>query len=111
MSFATLQEAWGVSTFGVEEIKPEHKDPQVQAAILDRTEAAQRSYLFVTSYLREVYRQHGAAGILSLLDEQVAEELRWALLASFDFLNGQNLVVAFLCICALWLLFDALKKK
>lgn len=110
MSFATLEEAWGVSTFGVEEIKPEHKDPQVQAAILDRTEASQRSFQFVTSYLREVYLKHGVAGILSLLDAQVVEELRWAMLATVDFLNGQTLMFAFMCICAVWLLIDAMKK-
>lgn len=110
MSFATIEEAWGVPTFGVEEIKPEHKKPEVQAAMLDRAESAQRSYLLVTSYLREVHRQHGAAGILSLLDEEAAEDLRWTLLTTFDFLNGRTLLGAFLCVCAIWLLLDALKK-
>ena len=110
MSFATIEEAWGVSTFGVEEIKPEYKEPEVQPAILDRTESAQRSHLFVTSYLREVYRQYGVTGVLSLLDEEVANDMRWSLLTTFDVLDPKNLLYAFLCICALWLLLDALKK-
>lgn len=111
MSFATLQEAWGVPTFGVEEIKPEAKEPAVQNEVLERTEASQRSRAFVTTYLREVYTQHGLAGVMSLLDEDVVKELRKAALMSFDWVDTQSLLFIFMCVCALWLVVDILKRS
>ena len=111
MSFATLQEAWGVPTFGVEEIKPEMKRPEVQREVLDRAEASQRSMLFVTSYLREVYEKHGVAGVMGLMDESVVKELRIAALMSFDWLDANTLLFLFMCVCGLWLLIDIFRRR
>lgn len=111
MSFATLQEAWGVPTFGVEEIKPEMKEVEVQQRVLDRTEASQRSHQFVTSYLRDVYEQHGVVGIMSLLDDRAVKELRMNALLSFDWLDANTLLALFVCVCALWLIMDMLRRR
>lgn len=110
MSFATLQEAWGVPTFGVEEIKSEMKQPEVQAEVLERSEASQRSFFFVSNYLRDVYQKHGAAGIMSLLDPEVVKDLRMAALLSFDWLDTNTLLFLFMLICGLWLVFDMLGR-
>lgn len=111
MSFATLQEAWGVPTFGVEEIKPELKQSEVQSEMLERTEASQRSMLFVTNYLREVHEKHGVAGIMGLMDAHVAKELRLHALLSFDWLNTNALLFLFMCMCGLWLLMDIFRRR
>lgn len=111
MSFATLEEAWGVSTFGVEEVKPEMKKPEVQTEVLERAEASQRSAQFVAAYLREVYSRHGTAGILGLLDSEVARALRMDALLSLDWLDSSTLLFIFMCICALWLLMDLLRRR
>ena len=111
MSFATLQEAWGVPTFGVEEIKPEMKDVEVQQRVLDRAEASQRSHLFVANYLRDVYDQHGISGVMSLLDANVVKELRMNALLSFDWLDANTLLTLFVCVCALWLIMDMLRRR
>lgn len=110
MSFATLQEAWGVDTFGVEEVRPDAKRPEVQQQVLERTEASQRSQLFVQTYLRDMYEKHGAAGIMGLLDEQVIKDLRMAALMSFDWLDTSTLLFAFMCLCALWLIADTFRR-
>ncbi len=110
MSFATLQEAWGVATFGVVEEANELKDAKVQGEVLDRAEASQRSHLFVTQYLRDVHAKHGIAGIMGLLDEGVVKEMRMAALLSFDWLDANTLLFVFMCLCALWLLMDVLRR-
>lgn len=110
MSFATLQEAWGVSTFGVEEIKPQMKAPAVQRDVLDRAEASQRSLHFVTQYLREVYAQHGVAGITSLFDENMVNALRMEALFSFDWVDTNTMLMLFMCVCGLWLIMDILRR-
>lgn len=111
MSFATLQEAWGVPTFGVEEIKPEMKRPEVQSEVLDRAEASQRSSAFVTSYLRDTYDKHGVAGLMGLMDERMVQELRMNALMSFDWLDSHNLLFIFMCLCGVWLVMDILRRK
>lgn len=111
MSFATLQEAWGVPTFGVEESKPVAKQPAAQAEVLERTESSQRSLEFVTNYLRDVHQRHGIAGVMSLLDEQTVKDLRMAALLSFDWLDTNSMLFIFMCLCALWLLIDMLGRK
>ena len=111
MSFATLQEAWGVPTFGVNPIEPEAKNKEVQREVLDRTEASQRSMSFVTNYLREVYSKHGVTGIMGLLDEKVVKELRMNALMSFDWLDANTLLFGFMCLCGLWLLIDMFRHK
>lgn len=110
MSFATLQEAWGVPTFGVEEVKPEMKKPEVQSEVLERAEASQRAQLFVANYLREVQQRHGIAGLAALLDPQTVQELRMAALLSFDWLDANSLLFVFMCLCALWLLIDMFSR-
>lgn len=111
MSFATLQEAWGVPTFGVQEIKPEMKQVEVQQMVLDRTEASQRSHQFVASYLRDVYEQHGVAGIMGLMDDRVVKELRMNALLSFDWLDSTTMLAVFMCVCGLWLIMDMLRRR
>lgn len=111
MSFATLQEAWGVPTFGVEEIKPEMKRPEVQSEVLERTEASHRSYLFVKNYLQEVYEQHGVVGIMGLLEPPVIKQLRMEALMSFDWLDTHTLLFIFMCLCATWLVMDMLRRR
>lgn len=111
MSFATLQEAWGVPTFGdAEPDKPVEKQPEVQSDVLERTEASQRSQLFVANYLREVYQRHGAAGVLSLLDEDAQRDVRMAALLSFDWVDTNSLLFIFMCLCAVWLVMDLLRR-
>lgn len=110
MSFATLQEAWGVSTFGVQEMEPEAKQPRVQAEALERTEASQRSQAFVTNYLRETYDKRGVAGVMSLLDEEVLRELRTNALLSFEWLDTHTMLFVFMCLCALWLVLDVFRR-
>ena len=111
MSFATLQEAWGVSSFGVQEVKPEMKQPEVQREVLERAEASQRSMLFVTNYLRQVYSERGIAGIQGLLDEDVVKELRMAAFMSFEWVDANTLLFGFMCVCALWLLADVFRRR
>ena len=111
MSFATLQEAWGVPTFGVEEIKPDMKRPEVQSEMLERGEASNRSMLFVTNYLREVYERHGVAGVMGMMDEHVVKEIRMHALMSFDWLDTNTLLFLFMCLCGLWLLMDILRRR
>lgn len=111
MSFATLQEAWGVSTFGLEEIQPEMKRPEVQSEVLERSEASQRSMHFVINYLRDVYNKHGIVGIMGLLDEHVVKELRMSALLSFDWLDTHTLLFCFMCLCGLWLVFDMFRRR
>lgn len=111
MSFATLQEAWGVPSFGTPEPdKPEEKQPQVQSEVLERTEASQRSHLFAVNYLREVFQRHGAPGVLSLMDEDMQREVRMAALLSFDWVDTNSLLFIFMCLCAIWLVMDLLRR-
>lgn len=111
MSFATLQEAWGVPTFGTAEPdKPAEKKQEVQSEVLERTEASQRGQLFVVNYLREVFQRHGAPGVLSLLDEDAQRELRMAALLSFDWVDTNSLLFIFMCLCAVWLVMDLLRR-
>lgn len=111
MAFATLQEAWGVATFGVDELVQEYKKPEVQNMALERAEASQRSMLFVTNYLREVYEKHGVAGVMGLLDDQVVKELRMAAFLSFDWLDANSLLVLFMVLCGLWLVMDIFRRQ
>lgn len=111
MSFATLQEAWGVPTFGVEELKPEAKQPAMQLEVLDRVETTQRNVTFVSTYLREVYDRHGVAGVMGLLDDDVVRELRIAAFMSFDWLDANTLLFAFMCLCGFWLIMDILRRR
>lgn len=110
MSFATLQEAWGVSTFGVEEVKPEMKNPVVQTDVLEKAEASQRSALFVTHFLRDVYEKHGAAGVMSFMDERMVHDLRMASLFSFDWVDTNSVLFIFMCLCGVWLVMDILRR-
>jgi hypothetical protein len=110
MSFATLQEAWGVSTFGIEDPTPDLKQPAVQQSVLEKAEASQRSALFVQNFLRDMYQKHGVAGIMGLMDEDVVKELRLAALWSFDWMDTTTLLFIFMCLCGLWLIADILRK-
>lgn len=112
MSFATLQEAWGVPTFGAAEPddRAAEKQPEVQSDALERTEASQRSQLFVVNYLREVFQRHGAPGVMSLLDEDAQREVRMAALLSFDWVDTNSLLFLFMCLCGVWLLMDLLRR-
>ena len=110
MSFATLQEAWGVTTFGVEEVKPALKAEAVQREALDKTEASQRSMYFVAQYLRDVYAQHGVAGVMSLLDERVIKEIRMEALFSLDWIDTNTMLLLFMFVCGLWLIMDILRR-
>ena len=110
MSFATLQEAWGVTTFGVEEIKPEKKAVVAQREVLDQAEASQRSVYFVTQFLRDVYDRHGVAGITSLLDDRIMSDIRMEAVLSFDWVDTNTLLMLFMCICGLWLIMDILRR-
>lgn len=130
MSFATLQEAWGVATFGeLVEASPTEPPkqarqagqsalatPQPEEAVADdnageRSEASQRSFLFCTNYLREVYQKHGSAGLAGLMDEDMMRQLRLECLLSFDWVDTNALLFIFMCICALWLLADVLGRR
>ena len=113
MSYALISEVWGVPTFGVgvEEAKPEMKRVDVQTEVLEKAEASQRSHLFVTNYLREVHARHGIAGIMGLLDPPVVKELRMAALLSFEWLNSETLLFVFMCLCAIWLVIDVLRRR
>jgi hypothetical protein len=111
MSFATLQEAWGVATFGVEEVKPVNKQPVVQRKALEQAEGAQRANSFVTQYLQDVYKQHGIAAVLSLMDARMMHDLRIDALLSFDWLDSNSLMFLFMCVCGLWLVADLLRKR
>jgi hypothetical protein len=111
MSFATLEEAWGVPTFGIQEVTPEHKQRATQDEVLDRAEASQRAYLFVNNYLKDVYERHGATGVLGLMDAPVARDVRLAALMSFDFMDTTVLFFVFMCLCGLWLLADMFGRR
>lgn len=115
MSFATLQEAWGVPTFdesfASRPQQPDTKTRDVQDEVLDRAEASQRSMLFVTNYLREMYSKNGVAGVMGLMDEEVVKELRMHALLSFDWLDSHTLLLVFMCLCALWLVMDLLRRR
>lgn len=111
MSFATLQEAWGVQTFDAAVPVPEAKTQKAQDDALEKTEASQRSLLFVTNYIREVYGRYGVAGVMGLMDEEVVKELRTSALLSFDWLDANTMLVAFMCLCALWLVMDLFRRR
>ena len=111
MSFASLQEAWGVSTFGgVEPVEPPAKQPQVQKPVLEQTQSAQTDFTFVTNYIRSVYKQQGAAGVLGLMDPECSKAIRRDSVLSFDWVDADALLLGFLFVCALWLIGDAVKK-
>lgn len=110
MSFATLQEAWGVPTFGYVEEEPIVRKTDVQSEVLERTEASQRSLFFVKNYLRDVYNNHGVAGITSLMDEDMTTALHKAAFFSFDWLDANSALFIFACLCAFWLLMDIARK-
>jgi hypothetical protein len=117
MSFATLEEAWGVSHF--EDAAAAGGPPPPPAAssaamdelrALERMEASQRSQLFVTNYLRDAYERHGVAGIMGLLDERAVRDLRMAAIMSFDWLDANVLLFVFMCLCGVWLAMDVLRR-
>ena len=114
MSFATLQEAWCVATFGDVDMKQATRSniPDVKASeVLERGEAARRSMYFVTNYLKDVYEQHGVAGIMSLLDERAIRDLRMAAIFSFDWLDANVMLFIFMCLCGMWLAMDILRRR
>jgi len=118
MTFATLQEAWGVPAFvgtdtsaAAPEVKPNPKSPTVQQNVLEQTQTAQNNLLFVTAYMRQVYKQGGAAAVLGLMDADIAKAVRSQSLLTFDWLDADALLLGFLFACALWLFGDALKRK
>ena len=110
MSFATLQEAWGVPSFGVQPVVPEASKPEVQREVLEKSDASQKSWLFVASYIRKLYSERGAAAVMGLMDPKLAQEVRMQTLTSFEWLDAEAMMIAFLCVCALWLLGDALGR-
>lgn len=111
-TFATLQEAWGVTTFGSQAKEaaaaPDRRREEREA--LDRTEAAKREMLFVSTYIRRLYRQRGVAAVLGLMDPEVVRAVRTEALLSLEWLNSEALLFGFLVACALWLLADLLRR-
>ena len=77
---------------------------------LDRTEAAKREMLFVSTYIRRLYRQRGVAAVLGLMDPEVVRAVRTEALLSLEWLNSEALLFGFLVACALWLLADLLRR-
>ena len=125
MTFATLQEAWGVPAFVAADsapvsppatptdagAKPNPKSPAMQRSVLEQTQTAQNNLLYVTAYIRQAYKQQGAAGVLGLMDADIAKAVRSQSLLTFDWLDADALLLGFLFACALWLCGDALKRK
>jgi hypothetical protein len=111
MSFATLEEAWGVPVFGVSEVKPEMKQKETQRRVLERAESAQRSYTFVTNYIRDVYENHGIAAVMGLMNRRIVSELRKEALWSFEWLDANSMLFVFSCLCVLYLLADIFRRR
>ena len=111
MSFATLQEAWGVPSFVAEPMVPEERKPEVQRAVLEKMDASQKSWLFVTNYIRKLHSERGAAAVVGLMDPKLAQDVRVLTLTSFEWLDAEAMMIAFLCVCALWLLGGALGRS
>lgn len=110
ISFATLQEAWGVPNFGVQPVAPEAKKPEVQRDVLEKAESSQKSWLFVTNYIRQLHAERGAAAVMGLMDPKLVREVRMQTLISFEWLDAEAMLLGFLFVCALWLLGDALRR-
>lgn len=123
-TFATLQEAWGVSTFGepggsgaagesgaaASPADSPAKRADAARDVLDRTEGATRELLFVTTYIRRLYKERGVSAVLGLMDPEVLRAVRTEALLSFEWLNADALLFGFLVVCALWLLADVLRR-
>ena len=110
MSFATLQEAWGVPAFGVQPVEPEAKKPETQRDVLEKSESSHKSWLFVTNYIRQMHAERGAAAVLGLMDPKLVREMRMQTIMSFEWLDAEAMLMGFLFVCALWLMGDALRR-
>ena len=118
MSFATIEEAWGVSslssgsalppTVPVDQTPKPVKDPWVPTEVSNKQPTA-RDHHYVRNFIDMTYQSRGISGVLSLLNRQVMNDLRMTSFLNPSWLSMNQLLGVLLVLFAMVVLLDVLK--
>ena len=121
MSYASIEEAWGVTTFssGTTLTTPvttpqdptpvPAKDPWKVEDAVSKQESSIRKQQYVRAYIDEVYERKGLMGVLGLVNRRIMNDLRAATFMNPSWMKMDQVLTVLLGLFALVVVLDIIK--
>lgn len=119
MSFATIQEAWGVTslnsspalsprTVPADPTPRPTRDPYAPSEVYEHEPSA-RERAFVRDFIDRTFDNHGLTGVMALLNRKILNEVRSVSLVSPQWMSMNQLLVVLLALFVVVVLLDILR--
>lgn len=118
MTFATIEEAWGVTSLSSGPNLPPSvpadptpkptRNPYASPEVY-RTEPSARERQHVRTFIDQTYDKHGIAGVLALLNRRILNDLRVQSFTNPAWMSLEQLLILFLGVFGIVVLLDFAK--